>query len=62
MPLLVKVSVMGGEVAYLRLEHINSQNFVQSVGFPVASVQFNYENQIIHRNSTVVKGHFNLSP
>ncbi|ACU07254.1 aminopeptidase M1 family protein [Flavobacteriaceae bacterium 3519-10] len=54
MPLPIKVNGTGGQVAYLVLNHTsNNQNFANQVTFPVASVQFNYENQILQRNSTV---------
>lgn len=54
MPLPIKVNGTGGEVAYLVLNHTsNNQNFANQVTFPVASVQFNYENQILQRNSAV---------
>ena len=56
MPLPIKVNGTGGQVAYLRLNNTtNNQNFAETVGFPVASIQFNYENQIIQRNSVVSK-------
>ncbi|MEC5158153.1 M1 family aminopeptidase [Chryseobacterium sp. MP_3.2] len=56
MPLPIKVTGTGGQVAYLVLDNTaNSQGFAKAVTFPVASVQFNYENQIIQRNSTVTK-------
>src|SRR5690606_339678 len=56
MPLPIKVNGTGGQVAYLVLNNtVNNQTFANQVNFPVASVQFNYENQIIHRNSTVIK-------
>ena len=56
MPLPIKVNGTGGQVAYLVLDHTtNNQNFAKTVGFPVASIQFNYQNQIIHKNSTVTK-------
>ncbi|MBU8881735.1 T9SS type A sorting domain-containing protein [Kaistella sp. DKR-2] len=56
MPLPIKVNGTGGEVAYLALNNtVNNQVFSNQVNFPVASVQFNYENQIIQRNSTVTK-------
>ena len=56
MPLPIKVNGTGGQVAYLVLDNTtNNQNFANQVNFPVASVQFNYENQIIQRNSTVTK-------
>ena len=56
MPLPIKVTGTGGQIAYLVLDHTtNGQNFANTVGFPVASVQFNYENQILQKNSTVTK-------
>ncbi|WP_027386352.1 M1 family metallopeptidase [Chryseobacterium gregarium] len=54
MPLPVKVNGTGGQVAYFALNNTtNNQYFVQSVTFPVASVEFNYDYQILERNSTV---------
>jgi aminopeptidase N len=54
MPLPIKVNGTGGQVAYFALNNTtNNQYFVQSVAFPVASVEFNYEYQILERNSTV---------
>ena len=56
MPLPIKVNGTGGQVAYLVLNHTTkNQNFANQINFPVSSVQFNYENQIIQRNSTVTK-------
>lgn len=56
MPLPIKVNGTGGQVAYLVLNHTTkNQNFAEQISFPVASVQFNYENQILQRNSTVTK-------
>lgn len=56
MPLPVKVNGTGGEVAYFALDNTsNNQYFTQTVTFPVASVQFNYEYQILERNSTVTQ-------
>lgn len=56
MPLPIKVNGTSGQVAYLVLDHTtNNQNFENLINFPIASVQFNYENQIIQRNSTVAK-------
>lgn len=56
MPLPVKVNGTGGEVAYLVLNNnSNNQNFAEALTFNVASVQFNYENQIITKGSTVTK-------
>ncbi len=56
MPLPIKVNGTGGQVAYLKLDHTtNNQNFANLINFPVSSIQFNYENQMIQRNSTVTK-------
>ena len=56
MPLPIKVNGTGGQVAYLVLNHTTkNQNFAEQVNFPVVSIQFNYENQILQRNSTVTK-------
>lgn len=56
MPLPIKVNGPGGQVAYLTLDHtFTNQQFVNLVNFPVSSIQFNYERQILQRNSTVVK-------
>ncbi|WP_332020082.1 M1 family aminopeptidase [Kaistella sp.] len=56
MPLPIKVNGTGGQVAYLVLNHTTkNQNFAEQISFPVASVQFNYENQILQRNSSVTK-------
>lgn len=56
MPLPIKVNGTGGQVAYLKLDHnSNNQVFTNQINFPVSSIQFNYEYQIIQRNSTVTK-------
>jgi aminopeptidase N len=56
MPLPIKVNGTGGQVAYLALNNTsNSQYFTESVSFPVASVEFNYEYQILEKNSTVTQ-------
>ncbi len=56
MPLPIKVNGTGGETAYLVLNNnTNNQNFVETVSFPIASVQFNYEYQILEKNSTVTQ-------
>ncbi|WP_299176225.1 M1 family aminopeptidase [uncultured Chryseobacterium sp.] len=56
MPLPIKVNGTGGETAYLVLNNTsNDQYFVESVSFPVASIQFNYEHQILEKNSTVTQ-------
>ncbi|AZA54213.1 M1 family aminopeptidase [Chryseobacterium sp. G0201] len=54
MPLPIKVTGTGGEIAYFALNNTtNNQYFTESVTFPIASVQFNYEYQMLERNSTV---------
>ncbi len=56
MPLPVKITGTNGEVLYARLDNTtNNQKFAVSAPFTVASVQFNYENQIVTRNSTVAR-------
>ncbi len=56
MPLPIKVTGTGGQIAYFALDNtVNNQYFTESVAFPVASVEFNYEYQIIEKNSTVVQ-------
>ncbi len=56
MPLPIKVTGTAGEIAYLVLDNTtNNQNFANQLNFTVATVQFNYEYQIIHKGSTVTK-------
>lgn len=56
MPLPIKVNGTGGQVAYFALNNTtNDQYFLQTVAFPVASVEFNYEYQILEKNSTVTQ-------
>ncbi|KMQ59961.1 peptidase M1 [Chryseobacterium angstadtii] len=56
MPLPVKVNGTGGQTAYFALNNtFNNQEFTEAVTFPVASVEFNYERQILERNSTVAQ-------
>ncbi|MGE8511083.1 MAG: M1 family aminopeptidase [Chryseobacterium culicis] len=56
MPLPIKVTGTSGQTAYFVLNNTsNNQSFLQSVTFPIASVQFNYEYQIIEKNSTVTQ-------
>ena len=56
MPLPIKVNGTGGQVAYLTLNNTtNNQDFADLINFPVSSIQFNYEYQIIQRNSIVTK-------
>lgn len=54
MPLPVKVIGTNGELAYLKLNNTtNNQYFTEPLNFTVASVEFNYENQILENNSSV---------
>lgn len=56
MPLPIKVIGSSGQIAYLTLNNTsNNQYFTEAVNFPVASVQFNYEYQILEKNSTVAQ-------
>lgn len=56
MPLPIKVTGTGGEVAYLVLDNTsNNQLFTRSLNFAVSSVSFNYDYQIITKNATVTK-------
>lgn len=54
MPLPVKVTGSNGETAFLVLENTsNAQLFSKPLNFQVVNVEFNYEKQIIEKNSTV---------
>lgn len=54
MPLPVKVTGTNGETAYLVLDNnSNNQSFSKPLNFQVANVEFNYDYQIIEKNSTV---------
>lgn len=56
MPLPVKVNGTGGQVAYFALNNtVNNQYFTETVGFPITNVEFNYEYQILEKNSTVIQ-------
>lgn len=56
MPLPIKVTGTGGETAFFALNNTsNNQYFTESVTFPIASVQFNYEYQMLEKNSTVAQ-------
>lgn len=56
MPLPIKVTGTLGEIAYLVLNNnSNNQSFDEALNFSVASVQFNYENQLITKGSKVTK-------
>lgn len=55
MPLPIKVIGTSGQIAHLVLNHTsNDQYFTEALSFPVASVQFNEEYQILEKNSTVI--------
>ncbi|MCX8523748.1 M1 family aminopeptidase [Chryseobacterium formosus] len=61
MPLPIKVTGTGGQTAFFALNNTsNNQFFNETVSFPIASVQFNYEYQILEKNSTVTQDN-NLS-
>ncbi|MCX8531314.1 M1 family aminopeptidase [Chryseobacterium luquanense] len=61
MPLPIKVTGTGGQTAFFALNNTsNNQYFNETVSFPIASVQFNYEYQILEKNSTVTQDN-NLS-
>jgi aminopeptidase N len=54
MPLPIKVTGTGGQTAFFALNNTsNNQYFTESVTFPIASVHFNYEYQMLEKNSTV---------
>ncbi|WP_435522455.1 M1 family aminopeptidase [Chryseobacterium indoltheticum] len=54
MPLPIKVTGTGGQTVFFALNNTsNNQYFTEAVTFPIASVQFNYEYQMLERNSTV---------
>lgn len=56
MPLPIKVTGTGGQTEFLRLENsTNGQYFNLPLNFDVASVEFNYEYQMLERNSTVTE-------
>ncbi|MBW8360885.1 MAG: T9SS type A sorting domain-containing protein [Kaistella sp.] len=56
MPLPIKVNGTAGQTAYFALNNTaNNQYFNQAVTFPVASVEFNYDYQMLERNSTVAR-------
>ncbi|MGI9652724.1 M1 family aminopeptidase [Chryseobacterium sp. RLHN22] len=56
MPLPIKVTGTGGQTAFFALNNTsNNQYFTETVSFPIANVQFNYEYQILERNSTVTQ-------
>jgi hypothetical protein len=50
------VNGTGGQTAYFALNNTtNNQGFLETVAFPVASIEFNYEYQILEKNSTVIQ-------
>lgn len=54
MPLPIKVTGTGGQTAFFALNNTsNNQYFTEAVSFPITSVQFNYEYQMLEKNSTV---------
>lgn len=56
MPLPIKVNGTGGQVAYFALNNTsNNQYFTETIPFTVASVEFNYEYQMLEKNSTVIQ-------
>ncbi|SFH87133.1 M1 family aminopeptidase [Halpernia frigidisoli] len=56
MPLPIKVTGTSGETAFLALDNdTNNQLFTKDVSFPVAKVEFNYDLQLIEKNSTVAE-------
>lgn len=56
MPLPIKVTGTGGQTAFFALNNTsNNQYFTETVNFPIANVQFNYEYQILERNSIVIQ-------
>lgn len=56
MPLPIKVNGTGGQTTYLVLNNTsNNQNFAEAISFPIANIEFNYEYQILQRNSTVIQ-------
>lgn len=62
MPLPIKVTGTGGQTAFFALNNTsNNQYFNETVSFPIANVQFNYEYQILEKNSTVSQDNTLLS-
>jgi len=56
MSLPVKVNGTGGQVAYFALNNTaNNQYFTETMPFTVANVEFNYEYQLLEKNSTVTQ-------
>lgn len=56
MPLPVRVAGANGEVVDLVLENkMNDETFIRDIDFPIQSVTFNYDYQILEKNSVVKK-------
>lgn len=56
MPLPVRVTGSGGQVADLVLDNsVNDEYFTKAVNFPISSVIFNYEKQILTPAGSVIK-------
>lgn len=56
MPLPIKLTGINGEEVFLKLNNTtNNQDFTEQVDFEIANVSFNYEYQMIEKNSTVTK-------
>ena len=56
MPLPIKVTGTLGETAYFALNNdFNNQYFTESLNFTVSKIEFNYDLQIIEKNSTVTQ-------
>lgn len=57
MPLPIKANGTNGETAYFKLNNTtNNQFFTENINFTVASVEFNYEYQMLEKGSTVMHG------
>ncbi len=55
MPLPIKITGTGGQIKYYKLWNtVNNQYYFEDLGFPVASVEFNYERQILTKNAQVL--------
>lgn len=56
MPLPIRVTGSGGQVADLVLDNnVNDEYFTKAVNFPITSVTFNYEKQILTTGGSVIK-------
>ncbi len=57
MPLPIRVNGSDGQSQWLRLENTeNGQVFVENVSFPIISVEFDPEYELISRNNTITTG------